>query len=245
MKLTLDNIPIWDAFQSSETECPICAIEEKSESKLLEILFLEMVMDVDFNKKLGREYDFCREHFKKLYNYPDKLGLAIIVEKMLTAYKDGLKKPGMINIHDITHSPGNAIQRLFKGSIGQNYIPGKECFICSRLESGSGMDIENMIHLWEADEDFRSLYSISKGFCVNHYNKAMSSCEIVIADSNARKRFKETTFKVEQESMERLHEELEWFIKKFDYRYSDLPWRTSKDSLPRSILKLTGSFKTD
>lgn len=45
--------------------------------------------------------------------------------------------------------------------------------------------------------------------------------------------------------MARLFEEINWFIKKFDYRYADEPWKTSRDSLFRSIIKLVGNFNGD
>lgn len=244
MKLTMENIPIWDAFQSSKTECPICTIEEKTENKLLEVLFLEMVMDGEFNDKLGREYDFCREHFRKLYNYHDKMGLALMVEKMLSSYKNNLKM-SKISAYEIARAPGNIIHRLFNDSADQNYFYERKCYICSNIESICQMNLENMIMLWESDENFRSLYAISKGFCINHYNKIMTASETLITDVSTKRRFKEITLNVEEKNLERLQEELEWFIKKFDYRYRDLSWKNSKDSLPRSILKLSGSFVGD
>ena len=39
------------------------------------------------------------------------------------------------------------------------------------------------------------------------------------------------------ENMNRLAEDIEWFINKFDYRYQDEPWKNAKDALPRSIIK--------
>ena len=46
----------------------------------------------------------------------------------------------------------------------------------------------------------------------------------------------------EKENLDRLEEELDWFIKKFDYRYREEPWKTSKDALPRTILKINGHW---
>jgi hypothetical protein len=44
--------------------------------------------------------------------------------------------------------------------------------------------------------------------------------------------------------MARLQEELEWFISKFDYRFTNEPWKNSKDSLIRTIQKLIGNYNT-
>jgi hypothetical protein len=35
--------------------------------------------------------------------------------------------------------------------------------------------------------------------------------------------------------MDTLREDIKWFIKKFDYRYEEEPWKNSKDSVERTI----------
>ena len=39
------------------------------------------------------------------------------------------------------------------------------------------------------------------------------------------------------DNMERVNEDISWFIDKFDYRYKNEPWKNSKDALPRGIIK--------
>ena len=41
-------------------------------------------------------------------------------------------------------------------------------------------------------------------------------------------------------NLERINAEVNWFTKKFDYRYTREPWKNSRDALPRAIRKLTG-----
>ena len=42
--------------------------------------------------------------------------------------------------------------------------------------------------------------------------------------------------------MERVNGDLDWFIKKFDYRFQNEPWKNSKDAIQRSILKTNSLF---
>ena len=42
--------------------------------------------------------------------------------------------------------------------------------------------------------------------------------------------------------LQRIEEEIGWFIKKHDYRYNDEPWKTSKDAPRRIIQKLCGKI---
>ena len=43
----------------------------------------------------------------------------------------------------------------------------------------------------------------------------------------------------------RLAEELDWFADKFDYRFKDAPWKNSKDSIPRAMIKTIGIMEID
>ncbi|MGN0395989.1 MAG: DUF6062 family protein [Coprococcus sp.] len=38
-------------------------------------------------------------------------------------------------------------------------------------------------------------------------------------------------------NMERINDDISWFIDKFDYRYKNEPWKNSKDAIPRGIIK--------
>ncbi len=52
--------------------------------------------------------------------------------------------------------------------------------------------------------------------------------------------FLKITDRVYLSNMDRVREDVEWFINKFDYRYYDEPWKNAKDSLPRALTKLNG-----
>ena len=41
-----------------------------------------------------------------------------------------------------------------------------------------------------------------------------------------------------KDAKQRVADDLEWFIDKFDYRHKDEPWKNSKDALPRAMNKL-------
>ena len=54
--------------------------------------------------------------------------------------------------------------------------------------------------------------------------------------------FRNQIAKIEDEHLTRVEDEVEWFTKKFDYRYANEPWKNSKDALPRSIQKINSQF---
>ena len=43
-----------------------------------------------------------------------------------------------------------------------------------------------------------------------------------------------------EENFKRVSDDIDWFVKKFDYRYENEPWKNSKDALPRAITKVSG-----
>ena len=46
--------------------------------------------------------------------------------------------------------------------------------------------------------------------------------------------------KMQRENMDRMQEDISWFIKKFDYRYEKESWGNSKDAVERTVNKLRG-----
>lgn len=57
--------------------------------------------------------------------------------------------------------------------------------------------------------------------------------------------FEEIIISVQMKNLKRIEEELDWFIKKFDYRNSDKPWGNSRDSLLRTINKIASIIICD
>ena len=50
---------------------------------------------------------------------------------------------------------------------------------------------------------------------------------------------------VMEKNLERIEEELTWFVDKFDYRNKDADWKNSRDALQRTMQKLHGGYPAD
>lgn len=239
MKQKIYEIPIWDAFSVKESECPICIIEKKSDDDFIDALFTEMVMDVRLNPQLVKDYDFCHNHFEKLYRYPDKCGLAVLTNRILYSKRQSLK-----NISTVKNTQKKIGFKTFfskDDNVTQNNH-AKECLLCSRLEKDMDNYLETLINLWLKEDKFRQLYASSSGFCFEHFHQVLNLSEKVISNGSKLQEFNAVTLKLQDENLARLQEELEWFISKFDYRFANEPWKTSKDALIRSIQKLIGNY---
>ena len=52
--------------------------------------------------------------------------------------------------------------------------------------------------------------------------------------------FVQALAKMEQENLDRIQEDISWFIKKFDYRFEKEDWKNSRDAVERTVNKTRG-----
>ena len=52
--------------------------------------------------------------------------------------------------------------------------------------------------------------------------------------------FVRTLARLERENLDRIQEDISWFIKKFDYRYEKEDWKNSRDAVERTVNKVRG-----
>ena len=80
MKEKLYTIPLNDAMNAQD-ECPFCFIERNVEQDLLDFVLGSgsSYMESDVREDTDRE-GFCREHFKKMFDYGNTLGNAWILK---------------------------------------------------------------------------------------------------------------------------------------------------------------------
>jgi hypothetical protein len=46
--------------------------------------------------------------------------------------------------------------------------------------------------------------------------------------------------RLQKENMDRMQEDISWFIKKFDYRFEKESWGNSKDAVERTVNQMRG-----
>jgi hypothetical protein len=241
MKQKIYDIPIWEAYNLENCECALCIIEKNMEKSFMDILFDDMLMTPYFAQKL-QSYRFCIDHFRKLYIYKDKLGLALIVNNFLQCEKDALRQD--VNLVNAKDNRSIKIKKFF----GKKTVPvhehNKICYLCEQIDKNIIDYAEVLIKLWGENSEFKKLFASSKGHCMKHYKLIINEAPKQLRGSNL-KEFTGVAHKIQLENVDRVIEELDWFATKFDYRFKDAPWKNSKDALPRSINKLIGDFNEE
>ncbi len=230
MKEQLYTIPVNDAFAEG-SECPICMMYRELEKNAVDFTMGPSYMEDDIRMETDK-IGFCTEHTRKLLKKENKLGLSLVLHThMMKTSKD---------IEELAKSATGKSSLFKKKDISglTNYLKklNTSCYVCNKIEDTFHRYIRTVHYLWANDENFRTKYERSKGFCVAHYEALITQAQTNLSGAKLDE-YIESTTRIYLENMRRVEGDLEWFINKYDYRYKDEPWKNSKDALPRSVTK--------
>lgn len=253
MKEKIYTIPVTDAFRE-ESECPLCILEKKLEDEYVNYFLGPSLMEPDSRIETNNK-GFCRRHFELLYNKQEnRLGLGLIIDthlreqnsKMKKTYDskiNAIKKDSEIsllkNISNKISSKQTETEKLVDEVLQELTNLENKCAICSKLDYTMDRYIDVILYLWFKEEDFRNLFNNKKGFCLKHLKLLLEGTKKYL-NSKEMAIFIQNLLDLQLKNMERIQQEVNWFTKKFDYRYNDAPWGNSRDAVPRSIQKIVG-----
>ena len=248
MRYHIDTIPVWDAMKL-DGECLMCALERKTELSEAERYLGASVMEPDVRVKVN-DRGFCRKHHAMLFSMSNRLGHALMLESHTIEIREKLAK--------ISEKLEKNAAQLKDAGIGDK-LSGKtktaaaeilkqaqaveemadSCLMCDTIKENMDRYIHTFFHLYQNDGEFRSRFEKSKGLCLHHLGRLL---EAATEELNAKElgRFTETVMRLEKENMDRIQEDISWFIKKFDYRYENESWKNSKDAVERTVNKVRG-----
>lgn len=233
MKEQLYTIPVNDAFDEGG-ECPVCSMWKSLEKASVEYAMGPSYMEDDVRMETDR-VGFCKPHMQMLWDENNRLGLALVLQTHMQKTTREIKK--MIN------SPfkGGGFLKKREESPMVSYIRklGQSCFVCERVNGFFERYIVTIFYLWQNDKSFQKKYLESKGFCTEHFGLLMDEAPHNLMGDDL-KEFVRATGRIYVENMERLIEDVDWFVNKFDYRYKDEPWKNSRDALQRAMIKTNG-----
>lgn len=243
MKEQLYTAPVNEAFLS-EDECPFCYLQRQTEQRIIRYVAgpgaSYMEPDVrGATDKLG----FCPAHLKKLYDYGNTLGNALMLQTYYLSMLDRLKAE-----MDSFEAP--APKKLFSkpqvstdGTWKHIQQEVDNCYICDRLND----NMERYYHTFFVllkDAEFRSRVENCKGFCLHHFSELIHGAEQWLPN-NQRQWFYDTVFPLMENNLNRVKNDLDWLIAKYDYRNASADWKNSRDSLQRAMQKLGAGHVAD
>ena len=222
----IDTIPVNEAFDKSAEDkgcgCPLCSIERMLEENELEIILGAAMMEPDIRimtNKLG----FCATHLDMMFERKNRLGLALMLESHLDEWRDKLKPGGL---KALGASPDKRIPQIKELTDG--------CYVCQRAAFHFEKRNETAVILWDTEPEFRKKFEKQPCFCTQHYAKMIDYAKKRLSKKRFGE-FCEAADAVFFGYFDKLREDVKWFIKKFDYRYEEEPWKDSKDAVERAI----------
>ena len=229
MKEHIYTIPVTEAFSENKTKCPFCALAEKLERDELEIILGASMMEPDVRAETNQK-GFCSRHYSKMFEMKNRLGLALMLESHLESLKKELKTGNFLS-SDIGKKSVSRIESL-----------ERDCYVCERIEDKISKMYTTAAYLFDEEKEFRASFSEVRYFCLPHYREYLLAGQRVLSKDKYADLVRAANEKI-CSYLDSLKDDVSLFCKKFDYRFDDLPWGESKDSVERSIKFLSGEKK--
>jgi len=245
-KEKLYTIPLNDAVNAQD-ECPFCNIERQIEQDMIDFVLGSgssyMEADVrDMTDKAG----FCRAHWKKMFDYGNTLGNAWILKthymRTIGEMKEqfGKYSPAKLSLKEKFKKPDGKLNSVSAWLSKRD----DKCYICNSFADTYERYLDTFMVMYGKDSDFRKRILESKGFCLTHFGDLCEYAETHLSDKE-KKEFFDKMFKLMEDNMERVSEDVAWMVEKFDYRNKDADWKNSKDSIQRGMQKMKGGYPAD
>lgn len=240
MKEQIYAIPVNDAFKA-DTECAFCYMKDLLDKQAVEFMMGPSYMEDDIRMETNK-IGFCKEHYYKMYGEQNRLGLSLMIDTHLQQINKDLEKLLTETKNQTVAKKGFFSKAVSEPNNISKYLHEtyNSCYICNRIENTYKQFIDTFFYLWKKDKNFVELVKKSKGFCLNHFADIYDAA-IQKLNQNECSEFYNIIIPIQLKNLKRVEEELSWFINKFDYRYTNEPWKNSKDALPRSILKVSST----
>ena len=247
MQDTIYTIPVTEVYEKP-CECPLCALQRRFEQDRVQYYLGPSLMEPD-NRIETNDACFCGRHFSMMYaTQTNRLGLGLILDTYMAEQNGRLRKlageaaakePEKKSFLDSIKPKPKDSAKAADAILAYWEAHEQECCICRDLEKTMDRYIEVICHLYFTQPEFRERFDGGMGYCMKHFTRLLAYARKHLSGSK-QDAFLTALLRQQQENLDRMQGEVNWFTKTFDYRNAEAPWGNSRDALPRSICKMTG-----
>ncbi len=201
--------------------CPVCSLYSMLEKNEIDTITGAAMMEPTVRIETNR-VGFCEEHFNMMITNGKRLPVALILQSHLEE----------IRVRINSEKPDTT----------EKYLSHLEesCYVCTKINDKMKNVYSNIVYLWKNDEEFQRLFAEQPRFCLPHYRALLvASKELGRKDRNS---FCQSLGAVTESSLKSLSGDIDWFCKKFDYRFAKEDWKNSKDAIERTVEALTSKL---
>jgi len=240
MKEHLHTIPVNEAFLSGD-ECPFCYLQRVSERSHIRYVAgpAASYMEPEV-RAVTDQAGFCPDHLKKLYDYGNTLGSALMLQtyyariiEQLRSEVETFERPEPKKLFSKRVQSETGLWRNMQEEV-------QHCYICDQLEQSMDRYYRTFFALVK-EAEFRSRVETCRGFCLHHFGELLHRAETDLPNGQ-RQWFYDTVFPLMEENLVRVKEDLDWLIAKYDYRNAGADWKNSRDALQRTMQKLGAPY---
>ena len=232
MKEKIHTIPVNEAFESGD-ECPFCYLERAVEQRAIRYILGPgaSYMEPDV-RAVTDDVGFCRSHYQKMYDYGNALGNALMMQTYYAKMMDELSR----QLDDFEMPDKRSLLPMRKQKETKlpllEWLQKKQatCYICNRIEENQKRYLETFFVLIK-EHEFREKVERSKGFCMHHFGQLLDCAREDLPNSQ-REWFYETVVELMKTHIDRVKEDIDWFVQKHDYRYAGAPGKMPRTRSP-------------
>ena len=243
MREHLHTIAVNEAFLSGD-ECPFCYLQREAEQRIIRYVAGPgaSYMEPDV-RGVTDKTGFCPAHLKKLYDYGNTLGNALMLQtyylsmlERLKAQIDQFEAPGPRKLFSKPQPASDGTWKKLQQEVDN-------CYICDRLQENMERYYQTFFALLKEPE-FRNRVESCNGFCLHHFSELLHAAEEKLPNGQ-RQWFYDTVFPLMENNLNRVKNDLDWLIAKYDYRNASADWKNSRDALQRAMQKLGAGHVAD
>ncbi len=220
------TIPVNEAFDAAENDCPFCRLYKKLENDELDLILGASMMDPDVRIRTNKT-GFCDRHYAQMFARNNRLQMALTLESHLIELQSDLK-PGGILARDKGAKPAERISKL-----------QSTCYVCERIEDKISKMFVTAACLFNEETEFKNKFKSKKMICLPHYRILLQTAQSCLPKAGYAELCSEAD-RIVGAYLKELTGDISWFCKKFDYRFDAEPWGNSRDSVERAIRFLNG-----
>ena len=241
MKEQIYTIPVNEAFEAGD-ECPFCHMRRQAEQRAMRYVAGPgaSYMEPDVRETTAK-VGFCKRHTKALYDYGNPLGAALMLqthmESLLSELQKEEKHPDMPESGLFGKNKKDPYHRIVAARV-------ESCYLCDKVNYNMDRYFDTFFYLLGKEPEFKEKFLSCKGFCMDHFAQLLEVAEKKLPKKD-RAWFYPAVYKLMRENFQRVKEDLDWMIAKYDYRNASAPWKNSKDALSRAMQKLEGIYPAD
>ena len=204
--------------------CPLCTVERDLESDEVERILGASMMEPNVRIQTNAQ-GFCAKHLDAMMAKSNKLSLAL----MLQTHMEELNKKVFADTVPLLQKnpdPKKQIAALTKKA--------QSCYLCGRTREFMNATYGAFVYMYKSMDDFEARLKEQPYICLRH-TRLIFDAAVKGLSKDQLKGFAAAVNEINSAYAESLVGDVDWFCKKFDYRYKDADWKNSKDAVERAV----------